>query len=821
MTSRTPAPGPESISRLSTSTPEMQELALKMLHSSVGSRSASHRPAPTPESISRSSASQGEIQALARTMMHSSGHPRSSSSLARKPSSSIDIYSLLGDQPYSDSTTRRALLPAGAASSASASSGEATPSAVEAEVRLIRLRNQGNHAHANVGTSSIVGIFKNTCSTDLLFLIDTTGPMQPYIEAAKSQVISIMKDINTAFFHKAVVRMAVVGYKDHGDRPHIQYLDFTPDADKVCSFLNTLIATGGNDLPEDVLGGLQQALKASWKHPTRCIIHVTDAPPHGRTLHDFSDEDDRFPNPGNEPHCLTHGAFLAQMINFSINYALLRINGSTDRMAYSFFEAYAALSPDSRLHNSNTYYSAAVRLCGTSNAGFQGWSLSSKRAQHSPQFEELNLGTSYHHLRHLVVKIVTTSASRSATLTTSLSDEDDDSKVILETTSPQWDTPGWLNEVLECEAFSTDVVAHNNSMLDQMMVRDDNININTTDLIVHKRSWPFAQGAMRVAAYARSDASRNRLVVKSYKRKGSKFTDLIEDMRRQALCKAFALEFNAMLAEKYSLDFIVVTCLQPKSGAAKTGECLSLGPLIEGGEYVKYNSNGGWVNESEPSNPLFMATQAFSHFTFERSLGRFLVSDLQGVGHVLTDPAVHTRDPSRFPLVHTNLHYEGFMFFFATHNCNGVCKQLGLKSNAEMFLSVKFEFRKVWPDEMEAANMMICCPNKLCSKIVRMTNAKTSEEFPGYRWCDECWGELLWSTTKNICTARGPLHEFKLSRFFYVSRPDIAALLPQAPPWCRYRYGRPDRQRLKNPRLSVRCQLHLHGMPVPTSHTSL
>jgi hypothetical protein len=103
-----------------------------------------------------------------------------------------------------------------------------------------------------------------------------------------------------------------------------------------------------------------------------------------------------------------------------------------------------------------------------------------------------------------------------------LPDQADDSEIVLDTAPAQWDTPGWLNETLECAAYSTDVVAHSSSMLDQMMAADDNIIINTTDLTVHKRTLPFAEGAMRVAAYARSAASRNRLVVKSSKRGGQK-----------------------------------------------------------------------------------------------------------------------------------------------------------------------------------------------------------------------------------------------------------------------------------------------------------
>ncbi|KAJ4156086.1 hypothetical protein LMH87_001300 [Akanthomyces muscarius] len=709
------------------------------------------------------------MQSLVQRVMRSSLNDGSSASLRRPTSSAADGQHIFNRQASGTST-----VPPSAEAAHHETNrqrietrlkreGEATPSPHEAEARLVRIKNHENHALANSKPASTAGIFKHISSTDLLFLIDTTRSMQPYISAAKDQVISIMKDIKSAFFNKADVRMAVVGYKDHGDRNPIQTIDFTSDVKRVSSFLDTLVAQGGGDYPEDVLGGLQQALVASWKHPTRCIIHICDAPAHGRNLHDLDDGDDDYIKPGSEPHGLTHVPMLKLLIDQNVHYSLLRINGSTDRMAYEFSQVYAEASAD--------------------------WTAPGGRAKNKFNFEEHNLGTSYGALRHLAVKIVTTSATRSATLSVSVAgngkdhhrgnhfsplfmvEECDEPDVALETTAPQWDTPGWLDEIIEFEAYTTDVVAHGGSMLDQMMAHDDNIKIKTTNLTVHKRRRPFAQGAMRVASYARSDASRNRLVVKSYKRRGKKLAHLLGDMRCQALCKAFALEFNSMVSEKYSLDFIVVTSLAPKSALGDAESCLSLEPLIDG-EYVKYNSNAGWVNPDNASDPVYMAAQAISHFTFERSLGRFLVSDLQGVGRVLTDPTVHSQDPERFRLTDTNLHQEGFLFFFSTHKCNALCEQLKLKSNGAMVVANQYDFRKIWPDDVAATNMMICCSNKLCSRIIRASICKTSEEFPGYRWCEKCWRELQ-RTTKHVCHAPGPLHEFEVSRFFYESQGDI------------------------------------------------
>ncbi|KAJ7886927.1 kinase-like domain-containing protein [Mycena leptocephala] len=660
-------------------------------------------------------------------------------------------------------------------------------SATEARLRALKLHREVLAPSAQLMRRSSAGLFKATYSTDLLFLIDTTGSMGGSIDAAKEQVKSIVNDIKLAFLNEADVRIAVVGYKDHGDSPNIQFLDFTESAEQVRSFLTELTAIGGGDAPEDVLGGLRQALDATWKHQTRCIIHIADAPPHGHTLNDGIGDD--YPNPGSEPHGLTHEPLLKRMVSLHINYALLRINGSTDRMAFTFLKVYATASPDCKLHQDNKYYSEANAMTAS-----RGRELTQCNAKAGLFFEELELGTSYSALRHLVVKSVITSASRTAARATMsmagtrragtgrtldmylVAIEEDDSDaddvsdvpdvVPLEAVPPHWDTPGWLNETLMVEGFSLDVVVHGPSTLNDMMAHDDNIKMSMMELTIHKRSRPFAQGTLRVASYARTAASTNLFVVKSSKIAGKTLAHLAEDMRCQALCKAFALEFNALSGEAHSIDFIVTTCLKGKAGTISgADECMSLEPFIDG-TYVKYNNNCGYVNEYIPDDRFNQAAQAFSHFTFERSRGSFLVSDLQGVGHVLTDPAIHTSDPKRFLLAETNLGPEGFKFFFATHKCNGICTKLGLKSSAAMLMSGSYSFRQIWP----SMDLTVCCSNKLCSKIVRLASTKKSDKFPGYSWCDACWPQLRATTVKWICVCPGPHHEFEVSKFFYESQ---------------------------------------------------
>jgi len=59
------------------------------------------------------------------------------------------------------------------------------------------------------------------------------------------------------------------------------------------------------------------------------------------------------------------------------------------------------------------------------------------------------------------------------------------------------------------------------------------------------------------------------------------------------------------------------------------------------GEYIKYNSNSGFVEETGTCR---QTPQAFSHFTFERSGHELIIVDVQGVGDLYTDPQIHTFD---------------------------------------------------------------------------------------------------------------------------------------------------------------------------------
>ncbi|KAA1065376.1 Eukaryotic elongation factor-2 kinase [Puccinia graminis f. sp. tritici] len=100
------------------------------------------------------------------------------------------------------------------------------------------------------------------------------------------------------------------------------------------------------------------------------------------------------------------------------------------------------------------------------------------------------------------------------------------------------------------------------------------------------------------------------------------------------------------------------------------------------GPYVKYSSN---IDFSRPENEdgidpeLFALMDAFTHWSYNQSDGKYLVSDLQGVGEMLTDPQIVDMDPDCWSDGNTSA--EGIKSFINMHTChpgNVVCEALNL-----------------------------------------------------------------------------------------------------------------------------------------------
>ena len=103
------------------------------------------------------------------------------------------------------------------------------------------------------------------------------------------------------------------------------------------------------------------------------------------------------------------------------------------------------------------------------------------------------------------------------------------------------------------------------------------------------------------------------------------------------------------------------------------GTVFLLEPYIE--DFIKFNSNTGWVRRGGRPGGLTELMQALSHYSYHVSSGQFLLCDLQGgVSRnrvTLTDPVIHSRH-NRFGA--TDLGPDGMSSFFYYHKCNRFCR---------------------------------------------------------------------------------------------------------------------------------------------------
>eukprot|EP00398_MALV-I-01_sp_L67-1_P000939 gene939-955_t len=100
---------------------------------------------------------------------------------------------------------------------------------------------------------------------DVAFLLDATGSMGSFIASMKNHVRKITSNPGIAQVIKdsefgiadITIRFAVVAYRDYNDSNDV--LNFTEDTNTVNNFVDGLHAMGGNDGPEDVVGGMMAA----------------------------------------------------------------------------------------------------------------------------------------------------------------------------------------------------------------------------------------------------------------------------------------------------------------------------------------------------------------------------------------------------------------------------------------------------------------------------------------------------------------------------------------------------------------------------------
>ncbi len=118
---------------------------------------------------------------------------------------------------------------------------------------------------------------------DIIFVLDVTESMQPYIDAVKQNVIQFAQDLQS---NSRDYRLGLVTFEDYvvsayPDCNCAYRNSFTSDVKQFTDWVGSLHAGGGGDIPEDQLDALAYAAKFPFRPAAEgIIIIVTDARPH-------------------------------------------------------------------------------------------------------------------------------------------------------------------------------------------------------------------------------------------------------------------------------------------------------------------------------------------------------------------------------------------------------------------------------------------------------------------------------------------------------------------------------------------------------------
>lgn len=118
---------------------------------------------------------------------------------------------------------------------------------------------------------------------DIVFVMDVTESMQPYIDAVKQNIIQFAQELAA---NNRDYRLGLVTFEDYVISKYpdcnCEYrASMTSDVQKFISWVGALHAGGGGDIPEDQLDALAYAGSFPFRPDAQAIvIIVTDAPPH-------------------------------------------------------------------------------------------------------------------------------------------------------------------------------------------------------------------------------------------------------------------------------------------------------------------------------------------------------------------------------------------------------------------------------------------------------------------------------------------------------------------------------------------------------------
>jgi Alpha-kinase family len=178
-------------------------------------------------------------------------------------------------------------------------------------------------------------------------------------------------------------------------------------------------------------------------------------------------------------------------------------------------------------------------------------------------------------------------------------------------------------------------------------------------MLMRRAADPCAEGELRLAYYgkigpdeAALDSSTGDKILKSFKKSRKSESDrkhYLAQMEVSTIAHFLAEEYNktSRLAHCPEIKFLSIFMVETEDPKAERF-CAEDQLPCAATAFTKYSNNTGYWNEDEINQSLLL----FTVFTYKKTGGYMMVTDLQGVRHgnqfILTDPAILCKDSTRF-----------------------------------------------------------------------------------------------------------------------------------------------------------------------------
>eukprot|EP00826_Nyctotherus_ovalis_P065225 TRINITY_DN9583_c0_g1_i15.p1 TRINITY_DN9583_c0_g1~~TRINITY_DN9583_c0_g1_i15.p1 ORF type:complete len:589 (-),score=160.73 TRINITY_DN9583_c0_g1_i15:186-1952(-) len=526
-------------------------------------------------------------------------------------------------------------------------------------------------------------------AADVCFICDITGSMSTHIEVVRSILIDFVNNVRSII--NTQPRISFIGFRDKKDKNQIEFKNFTTNPHEMVEYLKGITCTGGDDECEDLITPLKKALTLDWKSDLIYVYLLIDSPSHGTRYHDGKAGDS---HPGDDKDRMIE-KLSYHLTKSKINLVVLKCNNSVDTMIKIMREYY-----DTELNKLNVI---EITHRDVMKANF------AKNFLITPSKD---FGNSFANSQFRNFKRIRHKAFEAETYESEL--ELDFARTFIGVVYT-----GSITNL----SYETQKYKYKLSLIKSV---EFNCSISNTRIGV----GTFAQCFPLVI-----DGDKD-YVAKISRETPKDFDELSLDIEASLFAKYFADKFTHYLKQVDMRDgaaasnsfrlssFKVLPLVIIESIKAKKGSKMKyfLAQKLLSGEYKKYNNNYGWKLPEESLGNLL--AQAFSHFTYEYSMGTMIVVDIQGIESrsgelTITDPAVHSiLYKGRFG--NTNHGKIGIMRFFKTHKCNNFCKKLFLSDPAKVDKALDAKMRKKFEKEKGLNHLYEECEKEIEARRKRI-----------------------------------------------------------------------------------------------------